>query len=805
MAKIINGRVRQKAAPLAEWQNSDLESLDGEQLFVRSDVDDAVIGFKFGAKGKTFSELPYPDLTVRDKATPSMSWSGRQSGVYIPTTNGNYNGVNVNLTEGYQVLYWDGATVQKVVYPTDYTGAVFGGVIDDTYDLSTPPTDPTWYIASAGTYNTAPPTTLTETSILTWNGQSWSHIPFELEVRGEFLVADNIQEVRNITPEVAQLLVNGTYKGVTVLGYYEPGDTPKDIVYYLSDTASTDDGGSVIVVGDIKLEHYFGEAIDVRYFGTKPDYTTPAVSTNNKTYFDKVASACVKYGCDMFIPKGKYMTTKFGRYNGVNVKSNGAEIYLKYNAVDTAVMVQFGSNTVTENIDFYNTETSLPNCRCGVEQISNLTLNNVGAHGFRDSVGNNAWGMYINNSKNVTLNNCKFSNNSQSDIAIVDNNINLNILNPINTVDNGVYINFEPNGIYENNGINIIGGNYRRVDLLVNTKVLNPIKATTFSGCLIDTLRYRGADVKFVNTTVSTITTDVFANNALGDLDLGMVLGEGLFKDPYIVDWTANNTTRFWRDGFAAAYLVDRSGKDFTRFGSTTVTSEISLRSDFIPVNSSSKYLLSVLGRASYQGVISAIGDFIRVRYYDASQNLIEFTTPQGVKQYTEYNMLRMPATGGSTGWKNQFGIIDPGKISPNVAFIRVDPGVPYINNTLLDIKYINVNEILKVEGNRSCKDVLTENSKPSRFKVTSTLPIDAVSIRQVGFNTGDVVQSSTGKQWIITNGDVRPPVYQEIGITDATVDNKGVVKQMAYLAPGSTADQILQALKNAGIAKPTA
>lgn len=271
MAKrIIDARVRQKAAPLEEWNNSDLDSLDGEQLFVRSDVDDTVIGFKLGTKNKKFSELPYPDFTVRGKVSTTSTWTGRQSGIYIPTTNGNYNGVSVNLTEGYQVLYWDGSTIEKVVYPNDYVGAVFGGVIDDTYDLSSP-TEPIWYIASTGTYNTAPPITLTENSILTWNGQSWSHIPFELEVRGEFLVADNIQEVRNITPEVASLLVNETYKGVTVLGYYEPNDTPGPINYYLSDTLDPDDGGSVIVAGGIKLEHKFSQFLSVKYFGAKCD------------------------------------------------------------------------------------------------------------------------------------------------------------------------------------------------------------------------------------------------------------------------------------------------------------------------------------------------------------------------------------------------------------------------------------------------------------------------------------------------------------------------------------------------------
>lgn len=117
MAKKLDARVQQKAATLEEWNAIDLPTLDGEQLFVRSDVDDRIIGFKFGAKGKKFRDLPYPDLTARGKVSPDSSWSGRQSGVYIPTKDGQYNGINISLIDGYQVLYWDGSSLEKVIYP----------------------------------------------------------------------------------------------------------------------------------------------------------------------------------------------------------------------------------------------------------------------------------------------------------------------------------------------------------------------------------------------------------------------------------------------------------------------------------------------------------------------------------------------------------------------------------------------------------------------------------------------------------------------------------------------------------------
>ncbi|AXF52566.1 MAG: hypothetical protein [Caudoviricetes sp.] len=288
--RIEEARVRQKADTLDNWNNNELPLLDGEQAFIRSDVDDMNIGFKLGSKNKKFSELPYPDYSVRGKVSPTSTWVGRQSGVYIPTLNGDYNGITVNLGEGYQVLFWDGVTIEKVVYPNDFTGLVFGGVIDDSYDLSNP-TEAIWYIASPGTYNTDPETILTEQSILTWNGTEWSHAPFNLEIRGEFLVADNVEELRNITPQVAELLTNGTYKGVTLLGYYVKGDTPAPIEYYLSNTTNIDDGGSVFEIGGIKLKHDFGDFIHVSYFGAKG-----GDEFDNSLIYNNIISSSVEHG-----------------------------------------------------------------------------------------------------------------------------------------------------------------------------------------------------------------------------------------------------------------------------------------------------------------------------------------------------------------------------------------------------------------------------------------------------------------------------------------------------------------------------
>lgn len=810
MAKIINGRVRQKAAPLAEWQNSDLESLDGEQLFVRSDVDDAVIGFKFGAKGKTFSELPYPDLTVRDKATPSMSWSGRQSGVYIPTTNGNYNGVNVNLTEGYQVLYWDGDTVQKVVYPTDYTGAIFGGVIDDTYDLSTPPTDPTWYIASAGTYNTTPPTTLTETSILTWNGQSWSHIPFELEIRGEFLVADNIEEVRNITPEVAQLLVNGTYKGVTVLGYYEPGDTPEPINYYLSDTTDSDDGGSVLEGGGIKLEHNFGDGVDARYFGLFPLSTKPTLEnfTTQQVLWDKIRDYCIDNGKDFYWYAGDYALNLFRTGYAVdkmkiNIIGIGrVNVYLKYSSTPT--MVQIWDDAYMENIYVYSLEPDLNNQRASTENRKNIYLKNCGFFDFKAPSTDNAWGMYMKNSTNITLDGCEFGNNGQSDIAIVDGCNDITIINPKNSVDTGVYLNIEPNTNIINRNIKLQGGRYRRLNLLTNTITENPIQAMSVIGCEIDWLMYDGGDADFIGTEIKSITNQDFVTVPMGALDLNLRFGGNLIKDPYMVDYDYSSTDRQWLYSFASNLQTSRVNQDFTRIGNRASTGTVMLKTQPIEVDVTKKYLFMVNGRGNYYGTISNISRFCRIKLYDASMNPITITKPvAGVPTNFDYiapSAFRFTNTAeGSTGFINQIGVLEFQQYAPTTKYITIEIGKYASNSNEYDIKFLSLNEITSFEKGESISSYVSRNITPSKYLITGTPPNNAIANRTLGFKTGDVLYNSIGNVYYVTDGSVRPSVTKDI-LAEATTSTLGSVRKGVHVPDGSSIDTLLSSLRNAGV-----
>lgn len=95
-----------------------------------------------------------------------------------------------------------------------------------------------------------------------------------------FLEKDSMDDMRNISYPEMLLIQKGHYKGVRLNGYYSKGDTPMPIDYFVSDTTSDDDGGSVILVRGVKLVHDFKDTIDLSYFGASEfiEDNTPVIN-----------------------------------------------------------------------------------------------------------------------------------------------------------------------------------------------------------------------------------------------------------------------------------------------------------------------------------------------------------------------------------------------------------------------------------------------------------------------------------------------------------------------------------------------
>lgn len=145
----------------------------------------------------------------------------------------------------------------------------------------------------------------------------------------KFLEKDTMLDMRNISNTEILLLKMGYYKGVNLNGYYTEGDTPTSIDYYISSTSATDDGGSVIEVGGVKLEHKFKGAINVLYFGIIGDNTT-----NNTSRFEVLLDFCKKsitpyqlkpYA--IYVPRGSYIVDKIVfDYQSFQLYGDGSEV-----------------------------------------------------------------------------------------------------------------------------------------------------------------------------------------------------------------------------------------------------------------------------------------------------------------------------------------------------------------------------------------------------------------------------------------------------------------------------------------------
>ncbi|WP_433902811.1 hypothetical protein [Sphingobacterium puteale] len=585
----------------------------------------------------------------------------------------------------------------------------------------------------------------------------------------QFLIKNSMQEMRELSAsEIAGLQgENPVYSGIQLMGYYKQGDTPAPIIYYPTIRSLVDNGGSFIVIQNIKLESIFKEGIDASYFGYKCDYIN-GVGTDNVVVLAKLYEACKLYKCKMIIPVGDSLTSRFGRFNDIDVEGYGAHVHLKN--VNTPTMVQFGSNSKVEGIKFHSTEPDLNFSRSGIEQAENSYIRHCGFYNFKNPTNSNSWGIFVNNVINVTIDSCDFSNNTQSDIAIVDNCENVTIISPTNLTEDGVYLNIEPNGNLTNRGINVIGGIYRKMSLLLNTFTADTIKSCNVVGAVIRRLRYKGADVIFNNTIINTIETA--GAEMLGSLSISLNMGDNLLADPYIYDTHVADTTRHWVSAFGT-YRVDRVGKDYSTINFENAAQTSNLTTPYYLSGTDTElFLISIHGQAHYLQDSSQISRNIDIRCYNDSNTLLSTIT---------MSCFRFIAgVVGKTGFINQSCFF---RLVPGSTKFKIYLGNNSPSSKSLDIKFISINRVLSIGNGVDLNAYIAENMPKNRYKISSALV--APGFQGAGGRIGDIVELFTpivGKvnSWVCTTED-RPSIYVPI-----TVPNN----DLAALKVGTTAQR---------------
>ncbi|WP_104381322.1 hypothetical protein [Sphingobacterium sp. HMA12] len=205
----------------------------------------------------------------------------------------------------------------------------------------------------------------------------------------QFLIKETMTAMRSLSAAEITALQNGTYEGVQLLGYYEKGDIPAPIIYYLAPTTpdpGADDGGSVIETNGIKLVHPFNGCINVSYFGIHPnsgaDITIPL-----QQVFDKSNSG-----------KGIFVVFENGEYIIDPTYNNNSGIFIKSN---TTIECKAGTKFVAKAVfsDKYSLFTieNAKNVRANVLNI----IGDLGSH--LGVVGEHGMGLSIKYSSDIVI------------------------------------------------------------------------------------------------------------------------------------------------------------------------------------------------------------------------------------------------------------------------------------------------------------------------------------------------------------------------------------------------------------------
>lgn len=123
MAEIIKARVWQKVDTLENWMANPLILGTGEFALVLTAPGGTVFNFKVGVGNKRFSELEWSLQTpgTAIEANTSTVFPPETPGLYIPTESGAYDaGIDIDLSDGYQQIIWDGSNATKVVIPITF-------------------------------------------------------------------------------------------------------------------------------------------------------------------------------------------------------------------------------------------------------------------------------------------------------------------------------------------------------------------------------------------------------------------------------------------------------------------------------------------------------------------------------------------------------------------------------------------------------------------------------------------------------------------------------------------------------------
>lgn len=373
------------------------------------------------------------------------------------------------------------------------------------------------------------------------------------------------------------------------LGYYSVGDGG-GAKYIIREPAESETPNNIttFAVGDLIAELLVEPSMYVKQFGCKGDD-----STDDTTRFNTAIANSKR----LYVNAGTYILNRFLPEENQEIIGIG-EAIIKVNGTTTP-LVAFKSNSKISNLDIRSLNPGQEWNRCDITQKSNVTIENCKISGFLDPDNRNSWGIYIDKSSNINIRNCYFDNNTQSDIAIVEDSSNLTIEDCDGTQ---LHINFEPNTGDPINNVSITGCKIYRIDMQENDLLKNTIQNMTIKDCTIDIFCYDGADVTVIDCKIKGYLPAPAGVNPTaygGKLKFinSALFSKNLINDPYLdtlksdgTEWQQHYSTLTW-DNSVEGITSGTEGRCVVLNPNNT-SSLVAIRHSVFTVSAGDTYLL---------------------------------------------------------------------------------------------------------------------------------------------------------------------------------------------------------------------
>lgn len=372
------------------------------------------------------------------------------------------------------------------------------------------------------------------------------------------------------------------------LGFYSAGDEGgAEYLIKAVDEADTIDDATIISISDQLNAHLIIKPeMSVKQFGCKGDD-----DTDDTTRFNIAIANSKK----LIVNTGIYILNRFLPEEDQEVIGS-KDAKIKVNGT-TAPLVNFKSNSKIANLTIESVNEDLEWNRCDISNKSNITIENCSISGFRhDSLAPNAWGILVTASSDINIVNCYFDNNSQSDIAVVQDTDTINIERCSGTA---LFINFEPNNGNPIKNVTISNCNIDRLNLLENDLTKTSVRNAFIYACTINTIKYDGASVTFEDCRINNLEPEVSGGFAYGG-NLRFInsanFSKNLINDPYLdtlksdgTEWLLNYSPLAWASVVSAS--DDSDGRCIVLNQNNTAT-QISIKHSPIAVSAGDTYML---------------------------------------------------------------------------------------------------------------------------------------------------------------------------------------------------------------------